>query len=102
MYQVYIEKVAKILSMGIYQLAFGLPLPSLKTFYSNSDLKNVEDDVMKTLKGIFFVNVFNDPLIRYSLQSFLNWCSNPIVSANLSQDVSDTLEHVNKISKEWA
>lgn len=67
MYQVYIEKIAKILSMGIYQLAFDLPLPSLKTFYSDPDLKSVEDEIMKTLKGVFFVNVLNDPLIRYSV-----------------------------------
>jgi hypothetical protein len=29
MYQLFIEKIAKIISMGLYQRAFDLPLPSL-------------------------------------------------------------------------
>ena len=73
MYQLFIEKIAKIISMGLYQRAFDLPLPSLQSMYKKPNEKTFEDDIMKLMKGFFFTLILNDPMIRFALKSYLSW-----------------------------
>ena len=68
--------MSKLVSMGIYQRAFNLNSPPLHNLYRQSQDKQMEDDIMKFLKGIFYTQVFNDPLVRLSLKSYVKWILN--------------------------
>jgi len=39
--------------------------------YRQPNEKFVEDDIMKLLKVVFLTTVYNDPLVRLSLKSYL-------------------------------
>ncbi|TNV84536.1 hypothetical protein FGO68_gene9836 [Halteria grandinella] len=72
MYQVFTEKIAKLVSLGVYQRAFDLEPPSLYPMYGNKKQLDAEtcEDVMSLMKGFFFIHVFNDPLIRQLAKQF--------------------------------
>jgi hypothetical protein len=74
MYQLYIEKIAKLISLGIYQRAFNLPPPVLHQMYRSKQQKDetsIENEVMNVLKVVFFTMVYNDPLVRMGVKSFM-------------------------------
>ena len=100
MYQVFVEKIAKIISMGVYQRAFELPLPS----FNKPNETSVEDDIIKMLKGFFLTLVYNDPLIRYSIKNYFQWMmSMPQSSiATISPETLLTYSRLMEIHREWA
>ena len=68
--------MTKLVGMGIYQRAFNLDSPPLHNLFRHSLDKKLEEDTMKFLKGIFYTQVFNDPLVRLSLKSYVKWILN--------------------------
>ncbi len=70
--------------MGVYQRAFKLSAPPLHNLYRQTQDRQVEEDIMKFLKGIFYTQVLNDPLVRLSLKSYVKWILNLPVDINPS------------------
>ena len=70
MHEIFVEKVLRILQMGLYQRAFKLPLLSTGR---ESVIPDSIKDILGLLKGIFFTCIFNDPLVRYSVKAYLGY-----------------------------
>lgn len=95
MHQVFTEKCAKLVSLGLYQRAFDIEPPALYSMYSRPAQESETcDDIMSLLKGYFFIHVFNDPLIRQSVKSFMTWMGNHQYATRLPIDMLQTYNKV--------
>lgn len=73
MYNTFIGKIKNLLSLAVYQRAFDVPLDPIYNLYGKPEGTRVKDmDYLDLLMGFFFIFVLNDPLIRYSIQSFIS------------------------------
>ena len=73
MYTLFNEKITKLLTMGIYQRAFG------QSYRLSRKPLTIDEEALKILlRGFFFTSIYNDPLIRYSTNGFHSWMKNPL------------------------
>lgn len=57
---------------------------------------------MNLLKGIFYTSVFNDPLIRNSVRTFIGYVDTlKNLKRSLSHDLSNAYDSVKGIEDEW-
>jgi hypothetical protein len=56
--------------------------------------------MLKMLKGLFFVHVFNDPLIRYSIKNYISWVT-ILSKGKVTLDTLKIVDKINKLQSEW-
>ncbi len=77
--------------------------PPIHSLYRQSSDKQVEVDIIKFLKGIFYIQVFNDPLVRLSLKSYVKWILNlpNDISPTFKQEIFQNYTKINEIENDW-
>ena len=69
--------------------------------YRQPNEKFVEDDIMKLLKVVFLTTVYNDPLVRLSLKSYLKSAPLEGPAGSLPSETYQTYKRLQDIETDW-